>query len=180
VGLLETMRRVMASDSQSANAEQPDAIASNINATEPDEVEMANENASGAANSAGITEADHKAAVAKAAADGKAEGAKAANERMGAILGAEGVKGDGKRMAAGLDLALKSPDMAAEAVVSFVTDNVAATAAASAPGKGGAYEQQRLAAAQLVQPNGGQPAGEQADAHMAKAGWSKAFTRLHS
>jgi hypothetical protein len=77
-----------------------------------------------------------------------------------AILGAEGIKADGKRMAAGLDLALKSPDMAADDVVAFVSGNVAAATATAPAPKGGAYEQQRLAAAQLVQPGGGQPAAD--------------------
>ena len=37
-------------------------------------------------------------------------------DRLGAILGADGIKGDGKRMAAALDLAMGSPAMTAEAV----------------------------------------------------------------
>lgn len=129
-----------------------------------EEATMANETtAPGADSKPGISQAAHDAAVAKASADGKAEGVtqgfKAANDRMLAILGAEGIKGDGKRMGAGLDLAIKSPDMAADAVVAFVSDNVAAATNTTQP-KGGAYEQQRLAAAQLVQPNGGKPAAD--------------------
>jgi hypothetical protein len=147
---------------------EADAGADDETETEPlrpgaqhEEATMANETpAPGADQKPGISQVAHDAAVAKATADGKAEGAKAANDRMLAILGAEGVKADGKRMGAALDLAIKSPDMTAAAVVAFVTDNVAATATATAPPKGGAYEQQRLAAAQLVQPTGGQ---QQAD-----------------
>jgi capsid assembly protease len=107
--------------------------------------------APGAGVIAGILEADHKAAVAKAEADGKAAGRKEASDRMAAILGADGIKGDGGRMAAALDLSAKSPDMAAEGVVSFVTTNVpAAKADATAT-----YEQERLASAGLTQPGGG-------------------------
>lgn len=128
---------------------------------EPKEGDMPNDNpAAGADVKPGIPEADHKAAVAKAVTEGKADGFKAANDRMAAILGAEGIKADGKRMAAGLDLALKSPDMAADDVVAFVSGNVAAATATAPAPKGGAYEQQRLAAAQLVQPGGGQPAAD--------------------
>jgi hypothetical protein len=159
MSLLDTIiRRAVASGEISALAEEPGASASTKDANEAKGNEMANENAPGAASSAGISEADHKAAVTKANADGKAEGAKAANDRMVAILGAEGIKGDGKRMGAALDLAMKSQDMAATDVVAFVSDNVAAAATATTPApKGGSYEQQRLAAAQLVQPNGGAP-----------------------
>jgi hypothetical protein len=132
---------------------------------EPKEGAMPNENtAPGADVKPGISEAAHTAAVTKANADGKVEGAKAANDRMVAILGAEGIKGDGKRMGAALDLSVKSPDMAAADVVAFVSDNVAAAATSTTPApKGGSYEQQRLAAAQLVQPNGGASVADNAN-----------------
>lgn len=100
------------------------------------------------------------AAIAAAATSkGGADGFKTAMDRMTAILGADGIKGDGKRMSAALELAAQSPDMAAEAVVAFVNANVSAaasTAAATAPAGGeqqaASYEQQRLAAAGLAQP----------------------------
>jgi len=98
-------------------------------------------------------------AVARAAAEGKTAGAKAANERMGAILGAEGIKGDGKRMSASLDLALASTDMAADAVVAFVTSNVAA-AADTKPGAQQTYEERRLSARALAQPDTSATASE--------------------
>ncbi|MBP2560841.1 hypothetical protein J2857_003610 [Neorhizobium galegae] len=103
---------------------------------------------------AGSASAELATAIATATTGGKADGFKAATERLGAIMGAEGIKGDGKRMAAALDLAQQSPDMSAEAVTAFVTANVAASAPEPAKtGKeAGAYEQQRLAAAGLAQP----------------------------
>jgi hypothetical protein len=91
-------------------------------------------------------------AIAKATSDGRAEGVKAANERMGAIIGADGIKGDGKRMAAALDLATSSPDMSAEAVGNFVKANVPETKAAAGDGWGD-YASRRLAAAGLAQPD---------------------------
>jgi alanine dehydrogenase len=82
---------------------------------------------------------------------------------MTAILGAEGVKGDAKRMSAALDLSTASPDMAAEAIVAFVVANVPAAdastsatapeaAAAPAIAAAASYEAQRLAAANLAMP----------------------------
>ncbi|NEI89515.1 hypothetical protein GR248_01665 [Rhizobium leguminosarum] len=110
---------------------------------------------------AGAASAATAAIAAAAASTGGADGYKTAMDRMGAILGADGIKGDGKRMAAALDLAAQSPEMAAEAVTAFVVANVAASGSSPAePGKqAGNYEQQRLAAAALAQPqaatNGG-------------------------
>lgn len=83
-----------------------------------------------AAETQGVPQADHDKAVAAA----REAGAAAATERFVAVLGAEGVKGDGARMAAALDLAAKAPAMAASDVVAFVTANVAT---ASAPATGG-------------------------------------------
>jgi hypothetical protein len=124
----------------------------------------------GADQKPGISEADHKAAVTKAEADGraagKAEGAKEANDRFAAVFGAEGIKGDGKRMSAALDLMTASPNMAAEAVVSFVTGNVTA---AAQPSSAATYEGRRLAAAQLTNPSGGKPAGEKDTSVLAAA-----------
>lgn len=94
-------------------------------------------------------------ATVAAAASGGADGFKYAMDRMNAVLGAEGIKGDAKRMSAALELANASPDMAAEAVVAFVTANVPATKAeAPAPAASAqSYEQQRTAAANLAMPN---------------------------
>lgn len=111
----------------------------------------------GAANAATATIA------AVAAASGGADGFKTAMDRMNAILGADGIKGDAKRMSAALDLANASPDMSADAVVAFVTANVASANAetsqpapsqAAQPASAAAYEQQRMAAANLAMPGG--------------------------
>ena len=75
---------------------------------------------------AGIPQADHDQAVAAARTEGEKAGAEAERERLSAVLGAEGVKGDGKRMTAALELAAKSPGMSSEEVAAFVTANVAA------------------------------------------------------
>jgi len=88
----------------------------------------------------------HKAACAKAReagkAEGLAEGAKAANDRMSAIVGDEKIKG---RADTAMSLALKSPDMKAEDVVAFVAGLPIAAPTATAPtiaermqGQGGA------------------------------------------
>lgn len=120
--------------------------------------EMKTETQPGGGNPApaGISQATHDAAVISARTEGKAEGEKAATERLNAALGAEGIKGDAGRMAAALDLAVKSPAMAGADVAAFVVANVAA-AAASVPSKGGAekYSAERSAAAGLAQPQPG-------------------------
>ncbi|WP_287268420.1 hypothetical protein [Mesorhizobium sp.] len=108
---------------------------------------MSGNNAPAAAGT--ITQADHDAAVTSAETKGHAAGVTAENKRLSTALGADGVKGDGGRMAAALDLAGKSPAMSGEDVAAFVVANVAA----SKPTAGAtAYEQSRVAAAGLAQP----------------------------
>lgn len=102
-----------------------------------------------AAEVAGITQAEHDAVVKAAADTARAEGGKAATDRLVAALGAEGVKGDAGRMAAALDLAVKSPGMSGEDVAAFVTANVAGSGKADASA---GYEASRLAAAGQSQP----------------------------
>ncbi len=109
------------------------------------------------AAAAAIAVAADAAAIANATATGRADGFKAANERLGTILGAEGIKGDGKRMSAALDLAMGSPDMAAEAVTTFVTANVAPASTAE-PNKQQAYDSRRQAAAPMAAPSAATPA----------------------
>lgn len=130
-------------DVDASNSETPPAAATTEERLMPDTPNAA------AAAIAGAVDA---AAIANATATGKAEGFKAANERLGAILGAEGVKGDGKRMSAALDLAMGSPDMAADAVTAFVTANVAA-ATTTEPNKQQSYDSRRQAAAPMAQPH---------------------------
>lgn len=156
MGILETIRAAVAGPGEPSMS--TDSVDADANANRPaganTEADMAdNVTAAGAVNS-GITEADHKAAVTKAEADGKAAGRVEANDRMAAILGADGIKGDGGRMAAALDLANQSPGMTSEAVIGFVTANVQENKPAAATNKAASYEQQRLAAAGLTQPNG--------------------------
>lgn len=102
-----------------------------------------------AAEVAGITQAEHDVAVKAAADTARAEGSKAATDRLVAALGAEGVKGDASRMAAALDLAVKSPGMSGEDVAAFVTANVAGSGKADASA---GYEASRLAASGQAQP----------------------------
>ena len=105
---------------------------------------------------AGISKAEHDAAVKAAADQGRADGAQAATDRLSAALGADGVKGDAGRMAAALDLAVKSPAMSGEDVAAFVVGNVAsAQATAAAPAAG--YEAGRMAGAGLAAPGGDAP-----------------------
>lgn len=101
----------------------------------------------GAETKPGISQADHDRAVAAARSEGEASGIKSATDRFTAILGADGIKGDPARTAAALDLAVKSPGMSADDVASFVAGNVGAGKTDAA-----GYEQQRLAAAGLAQP----------------------------
>lgn len=85
-----------------------------------------------------------------------AAGYHAACERFAAVLGADGIAGNAKRMGAALELTIGSPAMAAETVVAFVSANVGeATAAAPAPAArpAASYEQRRLDAAALTTPN---------------------------
>lgn len=105
-----------------------------------------------AATTAGISQADHDSAVATARSEGHEAGVTEASARLGGVLGADGIKGDGGRMAAALDLALKSPNMAAADVSGYVTANVAATVAADGDTDPAAYETERLQAAGLSAP----------------------------
>lgn len=105
------------------------------------------------------SDAEPIAAVATAAS-GDADGFNLAMDRMNAILGADNIKGDAKRMSAAVDLANAAPDMAADEVIKFVSENVSTTAADTETGQGkptpspAAYEQQRMSAAGLAMPGG--------------------------
>lgn len=90
---------------------------------------MDNENGTPAAETtAGIPKADHDAAVATARKEGETAGAKVERDRFAAVIGAEGIKGDAAKMAAAIDLAIKSPGMSAEDVAGFVKTNVSTAA----------------------------------------------------
>lgn len=98
---------------------------------------------------AGVTQADQEAAVAAA----EARGRDAERQRLTAALGAEQVSGDGTRMAAALDLAIKAPGMAGADVAAHVVAHVPASKASPAA----SYEQDRLAG--QAQPQGDRKAG---------------------
>ena len=120
-----------------------------LNATK--DSSMANSSQPAGGDQTGITKADHDAAVSAARAEGVTAGATAATERLSAALGAEGIKGDAGRMAAALDLAVKSPAMSGTDVAAFITANVQASPAATATAPGN-YAADRAAAAGLAQP----------------------------
>lgn len=108
--------------------------------------------ANAAAAVAGAGAASGKTVTAEAAF---AAGYQAAADHFAAILGAEGVAGNAKRMGAALQLAVGSPGMSAEAVVSFISANVAEASAPAAPAARPAatYEQRRVDAAALTTPS---------------------------
>lgn len=106
------------------------------------------------AENAGISQADHDAAVAAARSEGEKAGASAAVDRFAAILGGEGIRGDAGRMAAALDLAVKSPGMSAEDVTTFVTANVAAAASGEMEADAQAALERERQPIGLAQPSG--------------------------
>lgn len=110
--------------------------------------------------------------ISRARADGETAGRAAANERMKAILAAEGISGDGNRMSAAASLALGAPDMSADAVVAHVTAHTPAQKAAAQGNQAAAYDESRTAAATLGQP-GGSP---QADT----AGWGPVVNEINA
>lgn len=147
---------------------------------------------SGSQTVAGAAQAATATIAAVAAASGGTDGFKTAMDRMNAVLGADGIKGDGKRMAAALELASASPDMSADAVVAFVTANVPTSnaeagqlaTAASAPQAtepkpvAGAYEASVQAAASLAKP-GGASAGSAARQEPG-SGWSASIAKVNA
>lgn len=160
MGLLETIRAAVAGPGETVAAADPVAVEANLNPPSGATMEaaMADNTVPGAVTT-GISEADHKAAVSKAEAEGRVAGRKEANDRMATILAAEGIKGDGRRMAAALDLAQQSADMAAEGVIAFVAANIPA----GKPSAANTYEEQRLLAGGLTRSGGDKPAGDKGD-----------------
>lgn len=117
------------------------------------------------AAASGISQADHNAAVAAASKAGGTAGAAAAYQRISTIVSAEGIKGDGARITAAVDLAIKSPGMSAEDVAAFVTANIAA----------GGGKKTSPAALENRQASDPLAIADQPDAGKAKAGWDAAF-----
>lgn len=168
MSLIAAIRNAVAgaAEDEPLDAAQPGASAPQSPAG-AEGVDMSTETKPAGGASAGISQADRDAAVKTAHEEGMTEGAKAANARIAAALGAEGVKGNAARMSAALDLALKSPGMEGAAIAAFVVANV-----------GGAevsYEQQRLAAAGAAQPGKPKPQGGEAAASQ----WDKAVARVN-
>lgn len=89
---------------------------------------MSEQTGAPAAETAGISQETHDNALAKAHAKSHAEGMRAGAEaeraRIGAIIAAEGIKGNAARLGAALDLAAKAPGMSADDVVAFATANI--------------------------------------------------------
>lgn len=121
-----------------------------------------------AMDDAGITQAEHNRAVSAARSEGEASGIKIATDRFAAIVSADGINGNAGRMVAAVDLAIRSPGMAADDVVAFVTANVTGAANAASP----ASLASRLSA-------GADPlaASDQPDGAIAAKGWDSAFRR---
>lgn len=120
---------------------------------------MSENTGASAADNAGISKAEHEQAVNLAADTGRQEGASAATDRLVAALGADGIKGDAKRMQAALELAVKSPAMSGEDVAAFVAANVPLAAAAAQALTQADYEAGRMAGAGLAKP-GEEPAAQ--------------------
>lgn len=120
------------------------------------ELKMDNENSSPEANQdTGISAQAHQSAVETARQEGEQAGAEAASQRFAEALGAEGVQGNATRMSAALDLLTKSPQMSAEDVAAFVTENVAAEKTTADQVE--AYAEERTQAAALAAPNKDEP-----------------------
>lgn len=87
-----------------------------------------------AAENAGISQADHDAAVTAAEAKGRKDGAEAERNRLSSILSSEGIKGNAARMNLAMELAAEAPEMSADKVIDLTTKHVsdepAATSAA--------------------------------------------------
>lgn len=90
--------------------------------------QMANEVNGPVAEIAGISQADHDAAVAAAEANGRKLGAEAERKRLSSVLSAEGIAGDATRMGHALDLAAVAPDLSADKIITLTTRHVGSSA----------------------------------------------------
>ncbi|HAU74627.1 MAG TPA: hypothetical protein DCW88_03570 [Agrobacterium sp.] len=120
---------ILDEDQPGATASSPEASPTRADQEEDTMSDPSNTPAGGASQTVAGNSSDD--AIKAAGLAGEEKGAKAANDRMAAILGADGIKGDGKRMGAALDLAIGSPGMSADQVTSFVAGNVPASGAAN-------------------------------------------------
>lgn len=101
---------------------------------------------------------DHEDAKAAAKAQGFDDGVRMATDRISSILHTKGIYGEGSRMAAAMQLAANSPDMAGQAIVSFVMAKVPPDPKRT--GGSVMYDRgQRLTASFLALPHGGRSGG---------------------
>jgi len=117
-----------------------------------------------ALNAAGIPLADHEAAVAKARSEGETIGAKAATDRIKAIMTSEEAKG---RETLATHFAYDTSMKADDAIAAL---KASPKAEAGDEKKPATYEEERLSAAAGLTTSGGK-----ATADNVKAGWAKAF-----
>lgn len=101
---------------------------------------------------------DHEDAKADAKAQGFGAGAQKAIERISSILHTRGIYGEASRMAAAMQLAAHSPDMAGQAIVSFVMAKVPPDPKRT-DGSVMYDRGQRLAASFLAHPDSGRSGG---------------------
>lgn len=162
-----------APEAMSSDEDEAGAIAPNVSARsgqEQENVMSDDPNKPGATTASGITQAAHDSAVAAARADGAA----GAYARITAVVSAEGIKGNPGRVSAAINLAVKSPGMSAEDVVSFVAESVPADAPkAAAPATSVNALANRTAADPLAVVG-------QADPAKAEAGWGKAVAQANT
>lgn len=144
--------------------DQPGAEALNNEASpkradqEEDNMSEPSNQPAGAASQSKAGNSSTEDAIKAAGLAGEEKGAKAANDRMATILAADGIKGDGKRMGAAIDLAINSPSMSADQVTGFVKDNVPAASTTDASGNT-EHDRRRAAATPHAQPEGQAPQG---------------------
>lgn len=104
---------------------------------------------------------------------GLSEGHAAARTRISAVVGAEALKGNASATLAAVDLALKSPEMAATDVVSFVTDHLPAAADAGTSTSAASLDTRQAAAGS--DPLAGVRGVSAQEAK--KSGWKTAMSR---
>lgn len=72
----------------------------------------------------GVSKLEHSNAIASARQEGEQAGTQATCDRFKSIVSAENIAGNPSRMAAAIDLAIKSPSMTAENVIAFISANI--------------------------------------------------------
>jgi hypothetical protein len=148
---------ILDEDKPDAGASIPEAGPTRANQEDADMSEPSNTPAGAASQPAAGSGNDD--AIKAAGLAGEEKGARAANDRLVTILGADGIKGDGKRMGAALDLAVGSPGMSAEQVTTFVKDNVSANSSSNASAAV-EHDRRRQAAMPHAQPDKSGPRGD--------------------